>query len=423
MFRRARRSLVGGVDSPVRAFLWVGGSPVFFAYGKGAYLWDVDGHGYLDLVNSWGANLLGSAPASVVRAVEREARHGLSFGAPSPREHELAETIERAVPQIERMRFVSSGTEATMSALRLARGFTGRSKIVKFAGGYHGHSDGLLARAGSGVLAASLPDSAGVPPGVVKETIVMPYNDLESLKERFDREGQEIAAVIVEPVAGNMGVVLPKPGFLAGIERLCRRDGALSVADEVITGFRLRRGIIAPSLGMTPDLVALGKVIGGGMPVAAYGGRAEVMERVAPLGPVYQAGTLAGNPVAMAAGEATLTELRAAVYRRLERTGRDLEAMLTALAEQEGLTPFHVARIGSMVGLFFTKGPVEDLEDAEKGDRTRYARFFHAALDRGVYLPPSPFETTFVSAAITPQDLSRAAPAFLAAFRAAGARS
>jgi glutamate-1-semialdehyde 2,1-aminomutase len=422
MFRRAQRSLVGGVDSPVRAFRAVGGAPVFFVRGRGAYLWDVDGHAYLDLVNSWGANVLGASPPSVVRAVARAASEGLSFGAPSPREHALAETIRQAVPSMRRLRFVSSGTEATMSAIRTARGFTGRSRVVKFAGGYHGHVDGLLARAGSGVATGSLPDSAGVPRTVVAETTVLPYNDIERLEACFEASGDEIAAVIVEPVAGNMGVVRPKSGFLPSIQALCRRYGALAIADEVITGFRLRRGIISPSLGLEPDLVTLGKVIGGGMPVGAYGGRADVMRCVAPLGPVYQAGTLAGNPVAMAAGLATLARLTSFVYRRLERTSAALATALEEEAAEAGARPFHVARVGSMLGLFFTATPVEDLEDTRTIDRERYARFFHAALDGGVYFPPSPFETTFVSAAIGARDLERAAPAFRSAFRAARAR-
>lgn len=419
LFRRAQRVLVGGVDSPVRAFRAVGGTPVFFARGRGAYLWDVDGNDYLDLVGSWGANLLGSAPDAVVRAVGRAAAQGLSFGAPSPREHALAEGIRAAVPSMRKLRFVNSGTEATMSAVRVARGFTGRTRVVKFAGGYHGHSDGLLARAGSGVATGSLPDSAGVPKKVVAETTVLPYNDVERLRHLFERRGEEIAAVIVEPVAGNMGLVAPEPGFLPAIQTLCRRYGALSISDEVITGFRLRRGIIAPSLGLTPDLVTLGKIIGGGMPVGAYGGREDVMRSVAPLGPVYQAGTLAGNPVAMAAGAAMLSLLTPALYPRLERTSALLAETLEDLASEEGARPFRVARVGSMLGLFFATAPVRNLDDAKKSDRARYARFFHHALDGGVYLPPSAFETTFVSAAITEEDVARAVPAFRSAFRAA----
>ena len=419
--RRAERVLVGGVDSPVRSFRAVGGSPVFFARGRGAYLLDVDRRRYLDLVGSWGANLLGNAPRPVVAAVRRTALEGLTFGAPSALEHELAERIRRAAPTLERLRFVSSGTEAVMSAVRVARGFTRRTKVVKFAGGYHGHSDGLLARAGSGVRTHSLPDSAGVPPAIVGETLVGRYNDPVGLAAIFERHGPSIAAVVVEPVAGNMGVVPPRPGFLATVSSLARRHGALVVADEVITGFRLRRGTVHESLGLVADLVTLGKVVGGGMPVGVYGGRRRVMETVAPLGPVYQAGTLSGHPLAMAAGRAMLDRLTPEVYRRLERTGAALESMLGELAAEERARPFTVQRVGSMLGLFFTPGPVVDDRTAERTDRARYARFFHAALDRGVYLPPSALETTFVSAAIRPADLARAAGAFRAGFRAARA--
>ncbi len=418
--RRAARALVGGVDSPVRSFRSVGGSPVFFARGRGAYLTDVDGRRYLDLVGSWGANLLGNAPPSVVAAVRAAARRGLTFGAPVAGEHELAERIRAAAPEVERLRFVSSGTEAVMSAVRVARGVTGRTKVVKFAGGYHGHSDGLLARAGSGVATHALPDSAGVPPSVVSETLVARYNDVDALAALLERAGPSVAAIVVEPVAGNMGVVPPRPGFLSSVSALARRHGILVIADEVITGFRLRRGTAHRSLGLTADLVTLGKVIGGGMPIGAYGGRRELMEAVAPLGPVYQAGTLSGHPLAMAAGAATLDRLTPSVYRRLERSADRLATTLTGLAERARAVPFTVERVGSMLGLFFAAGPIADDRDADRTDRRRYARFFHATLDRGVYLPPSALETTFVSAAIADRDLARAAPAFRAAFAAAG---
>ncbi|MFZ0699374.1 MAG: glutamate-1-semialdehyde 2,1-aminomutase [Thermoplasmata archaeon] len=416
LFRRAQRTLVGGVDSPVRAFTAVGGTPVFYARGRGAWLTDVDGSRYLDLVGSWGANILGAAPASVVRAVRETATRGLSFGAPSPLEHELGERIRHAAPAIERIRFVSSGTEATMSALRVARGFTGRSRIVKFEGGYHGHSDGLLARAGSGLASAAQPDSAGVPRSIVGETQVLPYNDVHALDAWFERWGSRTAAVIVEPVAANMGVVPPEPGFLAAIGRHCRRSGTLSIADEVITGFRLRRGLAAPALGLTPDLVTLGKIIGGGLPVGAYGGRRDVMEAVAPLGPVYQAGTLAGNPVAMAAGIATLDALSASTYRDLERSGLALETALRETAAGAGVGPFTVQRVGSMLGLSFGPGPIRNFADTRRVDRRRYARFFHAALDRGIALPPSAFETTLVSTAVGAREIAWARPRFAAAF-------
>ena len=417
--RRAARVLVGGVDSPVRSFRAVGGSPVFFARGRGAYLTDVDGRRYLDLVSSWGANLLGNAPPGLVTAVRRVALGGLSFGAPSPLEHELAERLRRAAPALERLRFVSSGTEAVMSAVRVARGFTHRTKVVKFAGGYHGHSDGLLARAGSGVATHALPDSAGVPRAVVSETLVGRYNDPDGLAALFERHGPSIAAVVVEPVAGNMGVVAPRDGFLPAVSTLARRHGALVIADEVITGFRLRRGTIHESLGLTADLVTLGKVVGGGMPVGVYGGRREVMEMVAPVGPVYQAGTLSGHPLAMAAGRAMLDRLTPEVYRGLERSGAQLEEMVERLVEEERVRPFTLQRVGSMLGLFFAPGPVVDDRGAERSDRARYARFFHAALDGGVYLPPSALETTFVSAAIRPRDLTWAEAALRAGFRAA----
>ncbi len=420
--RRAARVLVGGVDSPVRSFRSVGGSPVFFARGRGAYLFDVDGRRYLDLVGSWGANLLGNAPPAVVAAVQRTANAGLTFGAPSPLEHELAEEVRRAAPVLERLRFVSSGTEAVMSAVRVARGFTGRTKVVKFEGGYHGHSDGLLARAGSGPATQALPDSAGVPAAVVGETLVARYNDPEGLAEAFERHGPSIAAVVVEPVAANMGVVLPQPGFLPAISRLARQHGALVVADEVITGFRLRRGTVHESLGLSADLVTLGKVVGGGMPIGVYGGRRDVMETVAPLGPVYQAGTLSGHPLAMAAGRATLDRLTPRVYATLERTGAELQETLLRLSEEERVRPFTLPRAGSMLGLFFAPGPVVDFASAGKTDRAEYARFFHAVLGRGVYLPPSALETTFVSAVVRSPDLVRAEEAFRAGFRAARRR-
>jgi glutamate-1-semialdehyde 2,1-aminomutase len=417
--RRAGRVLVGGVDSPVRSFWAVGGSPVFFARGRGAYLTDVDGRRYLDLVGSWGANILGNARRELVTAVSRAARAGLTFGAPSPFEHELAEQIRRSASSLERVRFVSSGTEAVMSAVRAARGFTGRTKVVKFAGGYHGHSDGLLARAGSGIATQSLPDSAGVPPAIVGETLVGRYNDAPGLTALFERYGSSIAAVVVEPIAANMGVVPPRTDFVRAISRLARRYGALVIADEVITGFRLRRGTVHESLGLSADLVTLGKVVGGGMPIGVYGGRRKVMEIVAPLGPVYQAGTLAGHPLAMAAGQAMLDLLTPDVYRQLERTGASLETMLRDIAAEEEVRPFTVQRVGSMLGLFFAPGPIEDDQGAARTDRERYARFFHAALDHGVYLPPSGLETTFVSTAIRSRDLARAKEGLRAGFRAA----
>lgn len=417
--RRASQVLVGGVNSPVRSFRAVGGTPVFFDRGRGGYLYDSDGRRYLDLVGSWGANILGNAPPGVVAAVRQAAARGLTFGAPSPLEHELAIEIRKAAPSLERIRFVSSGTEAVMSAVRAARGFTGRAKVVKFAGGYHGHSDGLLARAGSGPATHALPDSAGVPSSIVGETLVGRYNDPEALATLFERHGPSIAAVVLEPIAANMGVVPPRPGFLRQVSLIARRHGALVIADEVITGFRLRRGTIHEALGLSADLVTLGKVVGGGMPIGVYGGRREVMETVAPVGPVYQAGTLSGHPLAMAAGRAMLDRLTSAVYRDLERSGSVFEKTVLRLAEEERVPAFTVQRMGSMLGLFFAAGPIVDDEGAETTDRRRYARFFHAALDRGVYLPPSALETTFVSAATRPRDLAQHESAFRAGFVAA----
>ena len=406
-FRRAEKVLVGGVDSPVRSFRAVGGTPRFFARGRGAYLWDLDGHRLLDLVGSWGATILGHAPPAVVRAVRAAAGRGMSYGAPTVGEHELAERIRAAVPSAERLRFVSSGTEAVMSAVRTARGFTGRAKIVKFEGGYHGHSDGLLARAGSGLATAAIADSAGVPRSVVSDTLVAPYNDLDAVERLFETHGEEIAGVVVEPVAGNMNVVPPLPGFLPGVEGLCHRSGALLIADEVITGFRLRKGAIHTTLGVRADLMTFGKVIGGGLPVAAYAGRREIMEKVAPLGPVYQAGTLSGNPLAMAAGIATLDALTPERYRRLERTSDAIETAWARAAEQVGARSFHVRRVGSMLGLFFGRASPSTYREAMAVDRKRYARFFHRLLDAGIYLPPSPLETAFVSAAFGPREIDR----------------
>jgi glutamate-1-semialdehyde 2,1-aminomutase len=395
---------------------------VFFRSGKGAYLRDVDGRSYLDLVNSWGATILGHAPAKVVRAVRAAAARGLTFGAPTEAEHELAERIHRACPEMERLRFVNSGTEAVMTAVRIARGVTGRSKVLKFEGGYHGHSDGLLARAGSGAATYAIPDSAGVPAAVVRETLVVPYNDLDSLRVAFEKHGEEIAAVVVEPVAGNMGVVPPARGFLPGLSKACRENGSLVIQDEVITGFRLRRGTVHRSFGGSADLVTLGKVIGGGLPVGAVGGRADVMEQLAPDGPVYQAGTLAGNPVTMAAGSATLDALSAPIYARLERTAEAMERALAEEAERARLDRYCVQRVGSMMTVFFATGPVRDFAAASRTDRAAYARFFHAMLAGGVYLPPSPLESSFVSSPMGPREVGRFRRAARSAFPASRPR-
>jgi glutamate-1-semialdehyde 2,1-aminomutase len=395
------------VNSPVRAYAAVGGSPPFIARGKGAQIWDADGRRYVDYVGSWGPLILGHAHPAVLKAVEEACQRGTSYGAPCEAEVDLAERVVRLVPGIERVRFVSSGTEATMSALRLARGFTGRAKILKFEGCYHGHADALLAAAGSGVATLAIPGSPGVPAGTVADTLLAPYNDLAALEEVFGRHGGELAAAIVEPVAGNMGCVAPQPGFLERLRALTRAAGALLIFDEVITGFRLAPGGAQQRLGITPDLTCLGKIIGGGLPVGAYGGRADVMAKVAPDGPVYQAGTLSGNPLAMAAGRATLDGLaEAAGYERLEALGARLEAGLCEAAAAAGVE-LTVNRVGSMLTPFFCRGPVTDLRSAKTADTSAYAAFFHGMLGRGVYLPPAQLEAAFISLAHTAADVER----------------
>ena len=396
LFARAQELMPGGVSSPVRAFRAVGGAPVFFERGEGAYLVDVDGNRYVDYVLSWGPLILGHAHPRVVAALEKATRRGTSFGAPSVLELELAELVREALPSIELARFVNSGTEATMSALRLARAFTGRAKVVKLAGGYHGHPDLLLVQAGSGVATLGLPDSPGVTPGAVADTLVAPYNDLDAVERLFSEVGGEIAAVIVEPAAGNMGLVPPAAGFLEGLRELTAGAGALLVFDEVMTGFRVHPGG-QEAYGVRPDLTTLGKVIGGGLPVGAYGGRREIMELVAPAGPVYQAGTLSGNLLTMTAGIETLRALREPdVWARASAAAERLRDGLEDAAAAAGV-PVQTARAGTMLGLFFTESPVRSWEDARRADTDRFARFHRALLDRGVYLPPSQFETWFVS--------------------------
>jgi glutamate-1-semialdehyde 2,1-aminomutase len=396
LFAEACRIIPGGVNSPVRAWKAVGGEPLFIQRAHGCWVVDADGREYVDYVGSWGPMILGHAHGPVLRAVQEALRDGTSFGAPTAREIELARLIVDAFPSIEMVRLMSSGTEAAMTALRLARGFTGRSRIVKFAGCYHGHSDALLVRAGSGAMTFGVPDSPGVPPAVAGETLIARYNDLESVEACADAAGDELAAVVVEPIAGNMGLVPPAPGFLHGLRELTRRRGALLVFDEVITGFRVAYGGVQTIEGIEPDLTCLGKIIGGGLPVGAVGGRREVMEKLAPVGPVYQAGTLSGNPLSVAAGVAMLQALRQPrVYPRLEELGARLELGLRSALERAGVRA-HLARVGSMFTLFFGIDHAANADDVGGCDTERFGRYFRGMIERGIYLPPSQFEVGFV---------------------------
>ena len=406
LFERAQSVIPGGVNSPVRAFRAVGGEPIFIARASGARVFGEDGTEYVDYIGSWGPAILGHAHSDVVRAVQDAAARGLSFGAPTAAEVRFAEVVRVLYPSIAKLRCVSSGTEATMSAIRVARGFTKRDMIVKFEGCYHGHADHLLVKAGSGLATFGVPDSAGVPEGFARSTLTLPFNDAAALEALFAARGGEIAAVIVEPVVGNMGCVPPAPGFLAKLIDLCKKHGAVSIFDEVMTGCRLAKGGAQERFGLVPDMTALGKVVGGGMPLAAYGGRDEIMRSVAPLGPVYQAGTLSGNPVAVAAGLATLERLTPDLYARLETLGAALEEGLRTAVAKAGV-PATVQRVGSMITLFFREGPVRSWNDAASCDTKRFASWHKGLLARGVYWPPSQFEAAFLSGAHTEADVAR----------------
>ena len=416
LFARAQRTIPGGVNSPVRAFRSVGGTPPFFTRGMGSRVWDADGHSYIDYVGSWGPLILGHADPATVHAVQAAAAHGLSFGAPTEGEVELAELLTRLVPSMDMVRLVSSGTEATMSAIRLARGHTGRDSLIKFEGCYHGHSDSLLVKAGSGMLTFGTPSSAGVPADLARHTLVLNYNDAEGLHDIFANEGDRIAGVIVEPVAGNMNLVAPQPEFLATLRELCTCYGTVLIFDEVMTGFRVGLTSAQGLYGITPDISTFGKIIGGGMPLGAFGGRRDIMQKIAPLGPVYQAGTLSGNPVSVAAGLATLKQLEIpGFYTTLADTTRALTDGLTAAAHRQEV-PFSAQAIGGMFGLYFSATPPTTYAEVIAMDTAAFNQFYHAMLDQGIYLAPSAFEAGFVSAAHTPADIAATISAAETAF-------
>lgn len=414
-FEKAKRVLPGGVNSPVRAFKSVGMNPVFMARGEGAKIYDIDGNEYIDYVLSWGPLILGHADEHVVEELKKAAEMGTSFGAPTELETKLAALVIERVPSIEVVRMVNSGTEATMSALRLARGYTGRNKIVKFEGCYHGHGDSLLIKAGSGVATLGLPDSPGVPESVAQNTITVPFNDLDTLKLVFEKFGEDIAGVIVEPVAGNMGVVPPQPGFLEGVRKLTEQYGSLLIFDEVMTGFRVDYHSAQGRFGITPDITCLGKVIGGGLPVGAYGGKREIMEKIAPAGPIYQAGTLSGNPLAMTAGYATLSQLVPESYERMEKLGRMLLDGLSEAAKKYGI-PHTTNQAGSMIGFFFTDKEVKNFADASTSNLDYFAKFFREMLNQGISLPPSQFEGFFLSTKHTEEHIEQTIAAAEVAF-------
>lgn len=416
LFQRAQHFIPAGVNSPVRAFRSVGGTPPFIQRGKGAVVWDADGRAYIDYVGSWGPLIVGHAHPDVVRAVREAAERGLSFGAPTEQEVEMAELLCKLVPSLEQVRLVNSGTEATMSAIRLARGFTGRSKIIKFEGCYHGHGDALLVKAGSGALTFGQPSSAGVPAETVQHTLVLDYNNDIAVEQIFAREGSEIAAVIVEPVAGNMNLVAPRSGFLELLRKLCTKNGSLLIFDEVMTGFRVALGGAQSLYGVQPDLTTLGKVIGGGMPVGAFGGRRDIMKSIAPLGPVYQAGTLSGNPVTLAAGLTTLNLVRApGFFERLAATARELCEGLCQVAQAAGVN-FSAQSVGGMFGLYFRAAPPKSYAEVMQCDRDAFNGFFHAMLAEGVYLAPSAYEAGFVSSSHGPEELRKTMSAAKKAF-------
>lgn len=416
-YKEAVTLMPGGVNSPVRAFKAVGMNPIFMDHGKDAKIYDIDGNEYIDYVLSWGPLILGHANPAVVDALKKTAEKGTSFGTPTIMENKLASLVKERVPSIEIVRMVSSGTEATMSALRLARGYTGRNKILKFEGSYHGHGDSLLIKAGSGVATLGLPDSPGVPLGIAQNTIAVPYNDLEAVRSAFEQYGEDIACIIVEPVAGNMGVVPPKPGFLQGLRDVTSAYGALLIFDEVMTGFRVDYHCAQGYFDVTPDLTCLGKVIGGGLPVGAFGGRAEIMEKIAPTGPVYQAGTLSGNPLAMTAGYETLRQLTPETYAEFRRKADRLEQGFHEAAVKYDI-PHTINRAGSMIGIFFTNEEVNNFASARTSDLDLFARYYRGMAENGIFLPPSQFEGIFLSAAHTDEDIDHTVEAAEKTFKA-----
>ncbi|MDI9871999.1 glutamate-1-semialdehyde 2,1-aminomutase [Flectobacillus roseus] len=418
LFDKAKNYIPGGVNSPVRAFRAVGGNPLFIKSAKGAYLYDEDGNAFIELINSWGPMILGHANELVEKAVADAIQLGFSYGAPTRREVEMAELITSIVPSVEKVRMVNSGTEATMSAIRVARGYTGRDKIIKFEGCYHGHGDSFLIAAGSGAITFGHPDSPGVTKGVANDTLTAPYNDLTAVQTLVDANKDQIACIILEPVVGNMGLVKPAEGFLEGLRQICDKEGIVLIFDEVMTGFRLAKGGFQERCGVTPDMTTMGKIIGGGMPVGAYGGKKEIMDCVSPAGPVYQAGTLSGNPIAMAAGQAMLTYLNEhpEVYERIETVGNTLTSGIRANMQKLGLN-YTLNHVGSMFTLFFTEKPVNNFEDAKSSDTALFGKFFNAMLKRGVYMAPSQYEAMFISTALTDEHVAQILDASYESFK------